>query len=34
VPIPGFVLKRAMKGGLESATDGLRKHVLKLKKGK
>jgi ribosome-associated toxin RatA of RatAB toxin-antitoxin module len=34
VPIPGFVLKRAMKGGLESATDGLRKQVLKLKKGK
>ena len=33
VPIPGFVLKRAMKGGLESATDGLRKQVLKLKKG-
>ena len=32
VPIPGFVLKRAMKGGLESATDGLRKQVLKLKK--
>jgi ribosome-associated toxin RatA of RatAB toxin-antitoxin module len=34
VPIPGFVLKRAMKGGLESATDGLRKHVLKVKKGR
>jgi ribosome-associated toxin RatA of RatAB toxin-antitoxin module len=33
VPIPGFVLKRAMKGGVESATDGLRKQVLKLKKG-
>lgn len=33
VPIPGFVLKRAMKGGLESATDGLRKQVLKVKKG-
>jgi ribosome-associated toxin RatA of RatAB toxin-antitoxin module len=33
VPIPGFVLKRAMKGGLESATDGLRKQVMKLKKG-
>ncbi|KUI06015.1 SRPBCC family protein [Mycobacterium sp. IS-3022] len=32
VPIPGFVLKRAMKGGLESATDGLRKQVLKVKK--
>jgi ribosome-associated toxin RatA of RatAB toxin-antitoxin module len=34
VPIPGFVLKRAMKGGLEAATDGLRKQVLKVKKGK
>jgi hypothetical protein len=33
VPIPGFVLKRAMRGGLESATDGLRKQVLKVKKG-
>ncbi len=33
VPIPGgFVLKRAMKGGLEAATDGLRKQVLKVKK--
>lgn len=32
VPIPGFVLKRAMKGGIESATDGLRKQVLKVKK--
>ena len=33
VPIPGFVLKRAMKGGLESATDGLREYVMKVKKG-
>ena len=33
VPIPGFVLKRAMKGGVEAATDGLRKQVMKLKKG-
>ena len=33
VPIPGFVLKRAMKGGLEAATDGLRKQVMKVKKG-
>lgn len=32
VPIPGFVLKRAMKGGLEAATDGLRKQVLKVKR--
>ena len=34
VPIPGFVLKRAMKGGLEAATDGLRKQVMKVKKSK
>jgi ribosome-associated toxin RatA of RatAB toxin-antitoxin module len=34
VPIPGFVLKRAMKGGIESATDGLRKQVIKVKKGR
>ena len=33
VPLPGFVLKRAMKGGIETATDGLRKQVLKVKKG-
>lgn len=33
MPIPGFVLKRAMKGGVESATDGLRKQVMKVKKG-
>ncbi|WP_422744727.1 SRPBCC family protein [Mycobacterium sp. WMMD1722] len=32
VPLPGFVLKRAMKGALETATDGLRKQVLKVKK--
>ncbi len=33
MPIPGFVLKRAIKGGLESATDGLRQQVIKVKKG-
>jgi ribosome-associated toxin RatA of RatAB toxin-antitoxin module len=33
VPMPGFVLKRAMKGGTETATEGLRKQVLKVKKG-
>ncbi len=33
VPLPGFILKRAIKGGTESATDGLRKQVLKVKKG-
>ena len=33
VPLPGFILKRAMKGGVETATDGLRTQVLKVKKG-
>lgn len=33
IPMPGFVLKRAMKGAMETATDGLRKQVLKVKKG-
>jgi ribosome-associated toxin RatA of RatAB toxin-antitoxin module len=33
VPMPGFVLKRVMKGAMETATDGLRKQVLKVKKG-
>lgn len=33
VPLPGFVVKRTMKGALESATDGLHKQVLKVKKG-
>ena len=33
VPLPGFVLKRAMKGAMETATDGLRKQVLKVKQG-
>ncbi|MEO8815641.1 MAG: SRPBCC family protein [Mycobacterium sp.] len=33
VPIPGFLLKRALKGGMVSATDGLRNHMLKGKKG-
>jgi hypothetical protein len=33
VPLPGFILKRSMKGGLESATDGLRKQVHKVIKG-
>jgi ribosome-associated toxin RatA of RatAB toxin-antitoxin module len=33
IPIPGFLLKRTLKGGLETATDGLRKQVLKVKKG-
>jgi ribosome-associated toxin RatA of RatAB toxin-antitoxin module len=33
IPLPGFVLKRAMKGAMETATDELRKQVLKIKKG-
>jgi len=33
IPLPGFLLKRTMKGGVETATDGLRKQVLKVKKG-
>ncbi|KUI30960.1 SRPBCC family protein [Mycobacterium sp. GA-2829] len=32
VPLPGFVMKRAMKGAMETATDGLRKQVLKVTK--
>jgi ribosome-associated toxin RatA of RatAB toxin-antitoxin module len=32
VPLPGFILKRVMKGAMETATDGLRKQVLKVKK--
>lgn len=34
IPIPGFLLKRTLKGAMETATDGLRKQVLKVKKGK
>lgn len=33
VPIPGFLLKRSVNGGAETATEGLRKQVIKLKKG-
>ena len=33
VPLPGFILKRTMKGGVETATEGLRKQVLKIIKG-
>ncbi|MDV3130335.1 SRPBCC family protein [Mycobacterium sp. 21AC1] len=33
VPLPGFILKRTMKGGVDTATEGLRKQVLKVKKG-
>ncbi len=34
VPLPGFVLKRAIKGTIDSATKELRNRVLKVKKGK
>lgn len=34
VPLPGFVLKRAVKGSMDAATGELRKQVLKVKKGK
>jgi ribosome-associated toxin RatA of RatAB toxin-antitoxin module len=33
IPMPGFLLKRTLKGGMETATDGLRKQVLKVKNG-
>ena len=33
VPLPGFLIKRGAKGLMETATDGLRKQVLKVKKG-
>jgi ribosome-associated toxin RatA of RatAB toxin-antitoxin module len=33
IPMPGFLLKRTLKGGMETATDGLRKQVLKVTKG-
>lgn len=31
VPIPGFLIKKGAKGLMETATDGLRKRVLKVK---
>ena len=34
VPLPGFVLKRAVKGTIDTGTKGLRDRVLDLKKGK
>lgn len=34
VPLPGFVLKRAVKGTIDSATKALRERVLHVKKGK
>jgi ribosome-associated toxin RatA of RatAB toxin-antitoxin module len=34
VPIPGFLVKRGAKGLMETATDGLRKRVLDVKRDK
>jgi ribosome-associated toxin RatA of RatAB toxin-antitoxin module len=34
VPLPGFVLKRAVKGTIDTGTEGLRKRVLQVKKGR
>jgi uncharacterized membrane protein len=33
VPVPGFLIKRGAKGLMETATEGLRKRVLQIKKG-
>ncbi|MUL64353.1 cyclase [Mycobacterium sp. CBMA 234] len=33
IPIPGFLLKRSVSGGAETATEGLRKYMDKRKKG-
>jgi len=33
VPLPGFLLKRIVKGSMETATEGSREQVLKVKKG-
>jgi hypothetical protein len=33
VPLPGFLIKKAAKGLMDTATDGLRKQVMKVKKG-
>jgi hypothetical protein len=32
VPLPGFLIRRGAKGLMDTATDGLRKQVLKVKK--
>src|ERR1700756_3439408 len=34
VPLPSFVLKRAIKGTIDTQTESLRKRVLQVKKGK
>jgi ribosome-associated toxin RatA of RatAB toxin-antitoxin module len=33
VPVPGFLVKKGANGLMETATEGLRKRVLKVKKG-
>lgn len=33
IPLPGFLVKQAIKGAMDTATNGLRKQVLKIKKG-
>lgn len=34
IPLPGFMLKRAVNGSIETATEALRTRVLQVKKGK
>ncbi len=34
VPLPGFVLKRAIKGTIDAGTEGLRQRVLSMGKGR
>jgi hypothetical protein len=34
VPLPGFLLKRTIKGHVDTATEGLRKRVLSVRKGR
>jgi ribosome-associated toxin RatA of RatAB toxin-antitoxin module len=34
VPLPGFLIRRGAKGLMDTATDGLRKRVLAVKKGR
>jgi ribosome-associated toxin RatA of RatAB toxin-antitoxin module len=34
VPLPGFVLKRVIRGSVDTATEGLRKRVLSVQKGR
>ena len=33
VPLPGFLIKRTIKGVMDTSTEGLRKRVLSVKKG-